>query len=68
MTDTTILFATRAVRMYGFGAISIIIALYLSERGLSSSLIGWVFTLALAGDALISIGITQVADRFGRRK
>jgi MFS family permease len=68
MTDTTILFATRAVRMYGFGAISIIIALYLSERGLSSSLIGWVFTLALAGDALISIGVTQVADRFGRRK
>jgi MFS family permease len=68
MTDTTILFATRAVRMYGFGAISIIIALYLSERGLSSSLIGWVFTLALAGDALISIGVTQIADRFGRRK
>jgi MFS family permease len=68
MNDTTILFATRAVRMYGFGAISIIIALYLSERGLSSSLIGWVFTLALAGDALISIAVTQVADRFGRRK
>jgi MFS family permease len=68
MTDTTILFATRAVRMYGFGAISIVIALYLGERGLSSSLIGWVFTLALAGDALISIGVTQIADRFGRRK
>jgi MFS family permease len=68
MNDTTILFATRAVRMYGFGAISIVIALYLGERGLSSSLIGWVFTLALAGDALISIGVTQVADRFGRRK
>jgi MFS family permease len=68
MTDTTILFVTRAVRMYGFGAISIVIALYLGERGLSSSLIGWVFTLALAGDALISIGVTQVADRFGRRK
>ena len=68
MTDTTILFATRAVRMYGFGAISMVIALYLGERGLSSSLIGWVFTLALAGDALISIGVTQVADRFGRRK
>jgi MFS family permease len=68
MTDTTILFATRAVRMYGFGAISIVIALYLDERGLSSSLIGWVFTLALAGDALISIAVTQVADRFGRRK
>jgi MFS family permease len=68
MTDTTILFATRAVRMYGFGAISIVIALYLSERGLSSSLIGWMFTLALAGDALISVAVTQVADRFGRRK
>jgi MFS family permease len=68
MTDTTILFATRAVRMYGFGAISIVIALYLGERGLSSSIIGWVFTLALAGDALISIGVTQIADRFGRRK
>jgi MFS family permease len=68
MTDTTILFATRAVRMYGFGAISIIIALYLGERGLSSSLIGWVFTLALAGDALISVGVTQISDRFGRRK
>jgi MFS family permease len=68
MTDTTILFATRAVRMYGFGAISIVIALYLGERGLSSSLIGWVFTLALAGDALISLGVTQIADRFGRRK
>ena len=68
MTDTTILFATRAVRMYGFGAISIVIALYLGERGLSSRLIGWIFSLALAGDALISLGVTQIADRFGRRK
>jgi MFS family permease len=68
MNDTGILFATRAVRMYGFGAISINIALYLHERGISSSLIGWIFSLALAGDALISLGVTQIADRFGRRK
>ena len=66
--DLSLLFASRAVRMYGFGAVSVILALYLQERGFNADTIGLLFTLALAGDALISVLVTSVADRVGRRR
>ncbi len=63
-----LLFVTRAVRMFGFGAVSLILALYLGERGFDPRAIGVVVTLALVGDALISVAVTAVADRVGRKR
>ena len=43
------------------------LGVYLGAVGLSTAAIGWIFTAALAGGALMTVGITSVADRFGRR-
>jgi len=66
--DTRILFATRAVRTFAYGLLAVILALFLAARGLSDTEIGLLFTLTLVGDALLSLGVGAVADRFGRRK
>jgi MFS family permease len=66
--DTGILFATRIIRLFGYGFLSVILALYLSATGFSESRIGLLLTLTLAGDAIISLWLTTSADRIGRRK
>ncbi len=66
--DISLLFITRIVRMFGYGFLSVILALYLSQRGLSEGEIGLMFTLTLAGDAAITLWITTSADRLGRKK
>ena len=62
------LFATRIVRLFCYGFLSVVLALYLAETGLSEKQIGLLFTLTLAGDAVISLWLTTSADRFGRRR
>jgi hypothetical protein len=49
--DTPLLFITRIIRMFGYGFLSVVLALYLAQRGLSEGDIGLLFTLTLAGDA-----------------
>jgi MFS family permease len=66
--DITILFATRSIRLFCYGFLSVILALYLSESGLTERQIGLLFTLTLVGDALISLWLTTSADRFGRKR
>lgn len=66
--DARLLFATRAVRTFAYGLLGVILALFLAARGYSNTQIGLVFTLTLAGDALLGLGIASVADRFGRRR
>jgi MFS family permease len=67
-TDGYILFGTRLVRMFAYGFLSVVLVLYLAQLGLSESLIGLLLSLALAGDAAISLWMTTSADRFGRRR
>ena len=67
-TDTTLLFATRISRLFAYGFLSIILALYLEEVGLSEEEIGILLTLTLIGDAGLSLAITTTADRLGRRR
>ena len=66
--DGRLLFATRAVRMFAFGGMSVVLALYLSALGFDGLQIGWLLSLTLTGDAIISLYISSVADRVGRAK
>jgi len=63
-----ILFSTRIIRLYCYGFLSVILALYLAQVGLSEQQIGLLFTLTLVGDAGISLWLTTTADRFGRKR
>ncbi|MCU0726139.1 MAG: MFS transporter [Planctomycetes bacterium] len=65
--DGRLLFATRCLRLFGYGLISVILVLYLSETGLPDPEIGLLLTLTLVGDAAISLLLTTNADRLGRR-
>jgi MFS family permease len=66
--DIPLLFTTRVIRMFGYGFLSVVLALYLAQRGLREGEIGLLLTLTLAGDAAITLWITTSADRMGRRR
>jgi MFS family permease len=61
------LFVTRIVRMFAYGFLSVILALYLAQRGLNDHEIGVLLTWTLVGDAAVSLLMTLIADRAGRR-
>jgi MFS family permease len=65
--DITLLFSTRIIRLFCYGFLSVVLALYLAEAGLTEGQIGLLLTLTLAGDALLSLWLTTSADRFGRK-
>ena len=67
-SDGWILFATRTLRLFAYGFLSVILMIYLTQLGLSEAQIGLLFTLTLVGDTLISLAITTRADRLGRRR
>src|SRR5207253_779848 len=66
--DGRLLFGTRVVRMFAYGALAVVLALYLAQLGLREEQIGLLLTLILAGDAVLSLAITGLADRVGRRR
>lgn len=63
-----ILFSARIIRLFCYGFLSVILALYFARIGLTEQQIGLLFTLTLAGDAGISLWLTTSADRFGRKR
>ncbi len=66
--EVRLLFLTRIVRMVAYGFLSVVLVLYLAGLGFSEGRIGLLLSLTLAGDALVSLGITLHADRVGRRR
>src|SRR5689334_10061351 len=66
--DGRLLFATRVLRMFGYGFLAVVLVLYLAALGLDSALIGVILTLTLLGDTVISLWLTTQADRIGRRR
>jgi MFS family permease len=66
--DVRLLFITRFVRMFAYGFLSVLLAVYLSKLGLSDTKIGLLLTLTLVGDIAVSLWLTTTADRFGRRR
>jgi MFS family permease len=66
--DGWMLFATRAVRLFAYGLVSIVLVFYLVAQGLSEAAVGALLTLTLVGDTAIGLWITTHADRYGRRR
>ncbi|MGZ5424466.1 MAG: MFS transporter [Candidatus Aminicenantales bacterium] len=66
--DVTLLFSTRIIRLFCYGFLSVVLALYLAQAGLREQQIGLLFTLTLAGDAGVTLWLTATADRFGRKR
>lgn len=66
--DRLLVFITCGCRNLAYGVSAVTMGLYLASLGLSTAAIGAVFTCALAGGALLTVGFSTVADRLGRRR
>ena len=66
--DGLLLFATRGLRMFAYGFLSVVLVLYLKAEGLEEQQIGVLLTMTLLGDMAISLWITTAADRIGRKR
>jgi MFS family permease len=67
-TDLRLLFASRLLRMFGYGLVGVVLVLHLAAIGLSPSRIGSLLALTLFGDVAISLWLSTHADRWGRRR
>ena len=68
MSDIHVLFASRLVRLFAYGFLSVVLVLYLTGVGLSDREIGVLLSLTLAGDVVLSLYLTTRADGFGRKR
>jgi MFS family permease len=66
--DGRLLFCTRFIRLFSYGALSVVLVFYLTGLGLSEQQTGTLLTLTLLGDTAVSLALTTQADRIGRRK
>ncbi|PKS13182.1 hypothetical protein jhhlp_000527 [Lomentospora prolificans] len=65
--DVKILCLLRLTRMFGYGALTLVLATFLRELQVSRTAIGFFMTLTLAGDVMISFVLALFADSIGRR-
>jgi MFS family permease len=68
MTDRRLLLLTRSLRLVAYGALAVVLVLYLTALGLTTSQVGLLLTLTLVGDTVVSFVLTTRADRVGRRR
>ncbi|KAL8936693.1 MAG: hypothetical protein Q9216_004803 [Gyalolechia sp. 2 TL-2023] len=66
--DTKLLCLQRFVRLFAYGASTLILALYLSSVNVSDARIGLFMSMTLWGDVIISFILTIFADGLGRRR
>lgn len=66
--DGRLLFIIRMVRMAAYGLLSVVLVLYLTERGLTGEQVGLLLSATLFGDVVLSLWIAVIADRTGRRR
>ncbi|KAI8830599.1 major facilitator superfamily domain-containing protein [Chytriomyces cf. hyalinus JEL632] len=65
--DAKILFATRAVRMFAYGLLGLLLVLYMKKLDLRDDDIGAFLMLTLLGDCAVSLLVASNADKMGRR-
>src|SRR5512140_3600264 len=66
--DAWLLFATRFIRLFAYGALSVVLVFYLVGVGLSEPQTGMLLSLTLLGDTAVSLFLTTRAGRIGRRR
>lgn len=66
--DGRLLFATRFIRLFAYGALSVVLVFYLVAAGLNTRQTGILLSLTLVGDTFVSLYLTTRADRMGRRR
>lgn len=66
--DVHIIILARYIRLFAYGAVALIMALFFREQGFSDEQIGLFMTLTLLGDVFVSLLLTLVADTLGRRR
>ncbi|KAI4631292.1 hypothetical protein J4E83_002823 [Alternaria metachromatica] len=66
--DVYILILARYIRLFAYGSVALILALFFQEQGFSDEQIGLFMSLTLLGDVVISLLLTLVADTLGRRR
>ena len=60
-----LIFVGRALRSFAFGWLSVILALYLDQRGFGAAAIGAVFTATMVEDAVLTMLLSTMAARVG---
>lgn len=66
--DGWLLLSTRGVRSFGYGFLSVILAIYLDLLGFDKLMIGAVLSATLLGSAAFTTFVSVYADRLGRRR
>ena len=66
--DGKLILVEKAVRTVPYGFLGVLFAVYLSQLGFSSLLIGVVLTATVFSSALYTFCVSFVADRIGRRR
>jgi hypothetical protein len=66
--DGILLFTGRSVRMFSYGALTVVLIKYLEGLGLQDEAIGALLTVILLGDLGVSLWLTARADSLGRRR
>jgi len=62
------LLVARVLRTFAYGYLSVVLGVYLDRLGLDPTRIGIVLTSAIAGSAVMTVGWSLFADRYGRRR
>lgn len=66
--DIGLSYASRLIRLFGFGLVAPILIIYLNiSLNISNRSIGFFLTLTLWGDVILSLLVTWLADKMGRR-
>ena len=65
--DGFLLFTGRCIRMFSYGALTVVLISYLEGLGLQDHTVGALLTAILIGDLVVSLWLTARADGLGRR-
>ncbi|KAM7208196.1 Major facilitator superfamily domain containing protein [Naviculisporaceae sp. PSN 640] len=66
--DAWLIILNRCCRMLAYGGTSLVLALFFAELQIPDSRIGLFMSLTLLGDVILSLLLTLIADRVGRRR
>lgn len=65
--NLAIICIAKTIRTLGFGAVSVVLALFLIEKGFSATDVGALFSLTLLEDAIVTTAASVLANRVGMR-